>query len=170
MQEHKEMRRQYYHNYVYDAPPHKLHYGYHTLRGETSPEKQASKGVPVSVLVRPIHAPISAHWIWLFSPYFHPHTCLPFAIVLLQPRGSQWPGIDSTLLVLPEATIITLTAKNNIKSAFLKIWCCSLKRRVAFDITFSLPVITSCVFCKQNNKDHSDNMLMSKRVCWDLLG
>lgn len=105
--------------YAY-VPPHKLHYGHHTLRRETAPEKQASKGVPVSLLIGSTPAPMSVQWNWLLSPYFHPHACLPFAIALLQPRGSQWPAIACKLWALPEATITTLTAKPTKKSAFIK--------------------------------------------------
>lgn len=146
-------------------------YGHHTLRWETASEKQVSESVPVSVLIRPIPALTSAQGVWLLFPYFHLQPCLPFAFVLLQPGGSQWPGIDSKLQALPEATTITLTDKNNTKISIHKqIWCCSLKRSVPFDITFPLPLITPHTFCKQTNRDHLDKTLMSKRACWHPFG
>lgn len=152
-------------------PPPKMPHGHRTLRWETAPEKQVSESVSVSVLVRPIPAPISAQWVWLLFPYFPTHTSLPFAFVLLQPGGSQWPGTDSKLQPLPEATTITLADKNNTKISIHKqIWCCSLKRSVPFNITFRLPLITPHMFCKQNKGDHLDNTLMSKRACWHPLG
>lgn len=61
--------------------------------------------------------------------------------------------------------------QNNTKiSIHKRIWCCSLQRSVPFNITFCLPLITPHMFCKQNNRDHLDNTLMSKGACWHPFG
>lgn len=131
-------------------------------------KNEVSESVPVPVLIRPIPAPISAQQIWLLSPCFHPHACLPFVLLHWRfPVTWDWQQTAGSA----RGNNNHSNWQNNTKiSIHKKIWCCSLKRSIPFNITFRSPLITPHMFCKQNSRDHLDNTLMSKRARWHPFG
>lgn len=141
-------------------------HGHYTLRWETAPEKQV---VRECACVSADQTQPRSHFCMVdlvFVPLFPPicHCALaawrfPVTWDWQQTAGSARGNNNHS------------NWQNNTKiSTRRKIWCCSLKRSVPFSITFCLPLVTPHMFCKQNNRDHLDNTLMSKRACWHPFG
>lgn len=118
----------------------------------------------------PIPAPISAQWLWLLFPYFHPPLspiCHCALAAWRFPVTWDWQQTAG----FARGNNNRSNQQNNTKISIHKqIWCCSLQRSIPFNITFHLSLITPHMFCKQNNRDHLDNLLMSKRACWHPFG